>query len=181
MPFLERRPLRRKKDRVSVIEFEAMGMGLLATVIFFLAQVVASMLQGEPATAFFRAVGSVFLGHETYYYRASDASVIIGALAGLAGGLLSGFFFGLMESSLNANRRCSRSLQAGLGALFGALLWALFFQVIGRFAAPWILAENQAVQLFLFVVFFGAPLGLLFHALRRVALRGPQEPIQAGL
>jgi hypothetical protein len=148
---------------------EGAGFGLIAGVVFAIAQVFATMLAGDPAIVAFRRLASVLLGATALQATPTATAVVIGLIAHLYLSVMFGLFYGIYNSALTMPTRRSLPRQAVIGPLYGVMLWLVNFHVFARYRYPWLLELPQAPQVFLHAIFYGLPLGLLYaRAERRV-------------
>jgi hypothetical protein len=162
-----------RHTRRSIVE--GIGFGLVAGVLFAVAEVVASAAMGQPGFAPFQMFASVLFGAGAFEFGAGTA-ILAGGLIHLVLAGLFGLIYGLLNDRLPLGSHTSWGTQAGLGVAFGAALWLVNFQIIARALFPWFLEANQIVQLLLHAIFFGLPLGLMYAAAERRALLRPGEP-----
>lgn len=145
---------------------EGLGFGLVAGVVFAIAQVVATVIDGEPATLAFRRIASVVVGLAAFELPTGTA-IAFAMLGHLFLSAIYGLFYGAYNSALTLPTRRSLARQAVVGPLYGVMLWLVNFQVFARYRYPWLLEQPQLPQAFLHAVFFGLPLGLLYATAER--------------
>ncbi|MDC0711649.1 hypothetical protein POL68_24485 [Stigmatella sp. ncwal1] len=149
-----------------------LGFGLVAGLVFALAECLASLFGGTGVLEPLRYAASVALGSRALM----DMPLGLTAIAGLGIHLVLSAFFGLAYSLVDARMavdlRPQGTHQSAMGMLFALGVWVVTFQFISRGYYPWFLSVPQFFQLVLHAVFYGLPLGLLFAAAerRRVAL-----------
>lgn len=149
-----------------------LGFGLVAGLVFGLAECLASLFAGHGLLEPLRYAASVLLGSRALM----DTPLVLTAIAGLGVHLLLSAFFGLAYSLVDARMavdlRPQGAHQAAMGMLFAVGVWVVTFQFISRGYYPWFLGTPQFFQMVLHAVFYGLPLGLLFAGAerRRVAL-----------
>ncbi|ADO76058.1 hypothetical protein [Stigmatella aurantiaca] len=154
-----------------------LGFGLVAGLVFALAECLASLLGGTGVLEPLRYAASVVLGSRALM----DMPLGLTAFAGLGVHLLLAAFFGLAYSLVDARMamelRPQGAHQAAMGMLFALGIWGVTFQFVARGHYPWFLSVPQFFQLVLHAVFYGLPLGLLFAMAerRRVALAEFEE------
>ena len=146
----------------------SVGIGVVAGLIFAIAEVVAAAATGNPAVDPLRMASSVVLGDEAVSGASLAAVVVIGVFVHLVLSGVFGFIYaGLVEGSLMPRSRGSMAAHAALGSLFGLAVWAIDFQVFARLIYPWFLDTSQLLQAMLHTFLFGLPLGLLFASVER--------------
>ena len=146
---------------------EGTGFGLIAGVVFAIAQVIATVLAGDPAILAFRRFASVLLGPEALTATPEATAVGVGLVAHLFLSAMYGLFYGVYNSALTMPTRRSVVRQAAIGPIFGIMLWLVNFQVFAQYRYPWLLELPQGPQVFLHAVFYGLPLGLLYASAER--------------
>jgi hypothetical protein len=154
-----------------------LGFGLVAGVVFALAECATSLFAGQGLLEPLRYAASVLLGSRALM----DTPLVLTAIVGLGVHLMLSAFFGLAYSLVDARMavelRPQGAHQAALGMLFALGVGVVTFQFVARGYYPWFLGVPQFFQLVLHAVFYGLPLGLLFAAAerRRVALAAFEE------
>jgi hypothetical protein len=147
--------------------WNGLGFGLVAGVVFAIAECVASLLGGQGALTPVRFSASVLLGAPAL----ADVPLGLTLAAGLAVHLgLSAFFglaYSLIDARLSTELRPRVSHQTAVGMLFTVGVWLVTFQFVARGYYPWFLGTSQFFQLLMHAIFFGVPLGLLFAAAER--------------
>lgn len=152
--------------------WNGLGFGLVAGVVFAIAECVASLVGGQGILTPLRFAASVLLGSRAL----ADLPLGLIVAAGLAVHLgLSAFFglaYSLVDARLAPELRPRVAHQVVVSMLFTVGMWLVTFQLVGRGYYPWFLGVDQFFQLVMHTLFFGIPLGLLFAAAerRRVAL-----------
>lgn len=149
---------------------EGLGFGLIAGVVFAIAQVAATVIAGEPAIVAFRTLASVWLGPEALTVTPAATATGIAIIGHLYLSAMYGLFYGLYNSALTLPTRRSIGRQAVIGPLFGVMLWLVNLNVFARYRYPWLIELSPAPQAFLHAVFFGLPLGLLYATAERRAI-----------
>jgi hypothetical protein len=149
-----------------------LGFGLLAGVVFALAECLASWVAGEGVLMPVRYAASMLLGARALTALPLAMTLAVGLGMHFAFCAFLGLAYSLIDARLSPELRPNVAHQAATGMLFGLGVWLLTFQFMGRGYFPWFLELPQFNQLVLHAVFFGAPLGLLFAAAerRRVAI-----------
>lgn len=149
---------------------EGIGFGLIAGVAFLLAQVIGTVIVGDPAIVVFRRFASLLLGPRALVTLPAATAIGIGLIAHLLLSAAYGLFYGVYNSALTLPTRRSLPRQAVIGPLYGVMLWLVNFRFFAPYRFPWFLELAVWPQLVAHVVFFGLPLGLLYgSAERRVA------------
>ena|SRR5437868_1694333 len=146
---------------------EGIGFGLIAGIVFAIAQVIAAVVVREPAIFVFRRLASVLLGAQALVTTPTPTAVGVGIFANLYLSAMFGLFYGVYNSALTQPTRRSLARQATIGALYGVMLWLVNSQVFARYRYPWLLELPQLPQMFLHAVFYGVPLGLLYATAER--------------
>jgi len=140
------------------------GSGLIAGVVFAIAQVIATVAMGEPAIVAFRRYASILLGPPALASLPAGTVISIGLFAHLYLSAMYGLFYGVYNSALTMPTRRSFARQAAVGSLFGVMLWLINFHVFALYRYPWLLELPRLPQLVLHALCFGLPLGLLYAA-----------------
>ncbi len=152
--------------------WNGLGFGLVAGVVFAIAECVASLVGGQGVLTPVRFAASVLLGAQAL----AGAPLGLTVAAGLAVHLgLSAFFglaYSLIDARLSPELRPKVSHQTAVGMLFTIGVWLVTFQFVARGYYPWFLGTSQFFQLLMHALFYGVPLGLLFAVAerRRVAM-----------
>jgi hypothetical protein len=146
---------------------EGIGFGLIAGVIFALAEMVVAAIMGNSALMPFRMFASILLGAAAMETTPIGTAFIIGSLVHLALSAAYGLIYGLINARFSTETQTNWGRQAGLGLLFGAILWLVNFQIIARILYPWFLTTPQFLQLLLHALFFGLPLSLMYAGAER--------------
>lgn len=155
---------------------EGIGFGLLAGIIFAVAEVIAAVAMGMPALEPFRMFASVLFGAGALEFG-PGAALIAGAIIHLILAAIFGVIYGLINTRLPLEAHTNWGSQIVLGLVYGAALWLVTFQIIARIAYPWFLETNQLAQFLLHAIFFGLPLGLLYATgERRIAGAPARQP-----
>lgn len=138
------------------------GAGLLAGILFAVAQLAATVMAGDPAVLTFRRTASVLLGPAALATTPTATAIAVAVVAHLYLSTIYGVCYGIYNSALTRTTRRTAGRQAVIGAIYSGLLYLVNFQVFARALYPWLLALPQAAQLVLHVAGFGVPLGLLY-------------------
>jgi hypothetical protein len=141
--------------------------GLLAGVVFALAECVASWVAGQGVLLPVRYAASMVLGARALTETPLSVVLAVGLGLHFAFCAFLGLAYSLIDARLSLELRPSVAHQTAVGMLFGIGVWALTFQFMGRGYFPWYLEVPQFSQMVLHAVFFGAPLGLLFATAER--------------
>jgi hypothetical protein len=164
------------RDDARKAALDGVGYGLVAGMIFALAEIVVAGRIGNPLLPV-RMAASVILGASAV----DTPSVGVVAIVGLGMHLVLSALFGLAYGLLDGNRpqepERSPARQAGFGTLYGLGLWLIDFQVIGRLTHPWFLAVPQLGQALMHSFFFGLPLALMY--VQRARHARPMEMLEA--
>jgi len=144
-----------------------LGFGLLAGVVFAVAQCLTSWLAGEGVLRPIRYAASEVLGARALAEPSLALTLAVGLILHLAFSAFLGLAYSLIDARLSPELRTSVLHQTAVGMLFGIGVWVLTFQFMGRGYFPWFLQLPQFSQMVMHAVFFGAPLGLLFAAAER--------------
>ncbi|HLL00515.1 MAG TPA: hypothetical protein VK539_08025 [Myxococcaceae bacterium] len=144
-----------------------LGFGLLAGVVFAVAQCLTSWLAGEGVLRPIRYAASEVLGARALAEPSLALTLAVGLILHLAFSAFLGLAYSLIDARLSPELRPSVLHQTAVGMLFGIGVWVLTFQFMGRGYFPWFLQLPQFSQMVMHAVFFGAPLGLLFAAAER--------------
>ncbi len=147
-----------KLDVLAVFKQGVLG-GAIAGLIFAAAEVVAAVLQGQPAWAPLQLIAAVALGERALAEVALTPHVVAVAL-GVHAVLSVGY--GIILAVVGMATFAAGTSVRGMtltGMAFGFVLWLVNFFIIAPLAFPWFTAVDQAVQFILHVFFFGAPLG----------------------
>jgi succinate dehydrogenase/fumarate reductase cytochrome b subunit len=144
-----------------------LGFGLLAGVVFAVAECLTSWVAGEGMLRPVRYAASEVLGVRALTEPSLVIVLLVGLLLHFAFCAFLGLAYSLIDARLSLELRPSVAHQAAVGMLFGIGVWVLTFQFMGRGYFPWFLEVPQFGQMVLHAVFFGGPLGLLFAAAER--------------
>ncbi len=157
-------PLRRRLK-------EGISLGIVAGIVFVLAQMIITSMTGELGLMPLRLFASVLMGEAALTTTALGPTVLAGIVLHFLFSIMLGVLYGWLDERLPLEIRISRSWQSLLGVVFGFLLWFVDFQLIARLAFPWFLLAPQGLEMLMHVLFFGLPLGLMFSSYARRALR----------
>ncbi|HEX8705829.1 MAG TPA: hypothetical protein VF815_43745 [Myxococcaceae bacterium] len=144
-----------------------LGFGLLAGVVFAVAECLISWLAGEGVLRPVRYAASEVMGARALTEPSLALVLAVGLGLHLAFSAFLGLVYSLIDARLSPELRPSVTHQLAVGMLFGIGVWVMTFQFMGRGYFPWFLQVPQFGQMVLHAVFFGAPLGLLFAAAER--------------
>lgn len=138
-------------------------LGVLASLVSFLANVVGSLLLHQDPLLFLRVYGTFFLGKEALV--TSDLSFfMLVAVVHFSVGAIAGAVYHVAVNYFVPDRA---SLQIGLGALYGLLMWFVNFHVVIAWMQPRLFGEAYVLQLMpawvaIFThVLYGLTLGVL--------------------
>lgn len=148
---------------------EGLAAGLVAGVLFVIAEILAAASAGDPALTPFPMFASVVVGADAFEQLSLPVAVLIGTIVHFALSAIFGIVYGFFASREAVDARRSWKRHALLGAAYGCALWLINYQLIGRLAYPWFADTNAVAQLIVHAFFYGLPLGLLFVATERSA------------
>lgn len=141
--------------------WEGAAYGLLAGVVFLSTQVIVSLRGGGTPLDTFRWLASILMG--AHAFTASwAAALVVGMGVHLALSAGWGVVFAVIAVLEPDAVRESWFAQLVLGALFGLAVWFVDFVVLAHVFYGWLLGLPPATELAIHVVFYGAPLGLLY-------------------
>lgn len=150
---------------------EGIRYGIIAGVIFGLAEILAAGMMGDPPLMPVRMFASIVLGAAALEQVALGGALVVGIVVHLVLAGLFGLVYGAANARfLSAETRTHMGRQAAMGLLFGIAIWLVNFQIIARILYPWFLMTPQFLQMVLHAVFFGLPLSLMYARAER---RGP--------
>ena len=164
------------RDDVRKAAIDGVGFGLVAGMIFALAQIAAAAYAGTPLLPL-RMSASVVMGRAALEATPLGIATLVGLGVHLALSALFGLAYGLLDGERPQEPARSWARQAGFGTLYGMVLWLIDFQIVGRFSHPWFLAVPQLGQAVMHAFFFGLPLALMY--VQRARHARPQEMLQA--
>ncbi|WP_224373153.1 hypothetical protein [Hyalangium versicolor] len=152
--------------------WNGLGFGLVAGVVFAIAECVASMAGGQGVLTPVRFAASVLLGARALVDMPLGLVVAAGLAVHLGLSAFLGLAYSLIDARLSPALRPKVAHQLAVGMLFTLVVWVVTFQFVARGYYPWFLGVDQFFQLVMHALFFGVPLGLLFAAAekRRVAI-----------
>ncbi|HYI02553.1 hypothetical protein [Hyalangium sp.] len=152
--------------------WNGLGFGLVAGVVFALAECIASLVSGQGVLVPVRYAASVLLGVSALTEGPLGLVVAAGLAVHLGLSALFGLAYSLIDARLSPELRPRLSHQIAVGMLLALGVWGMTFQFVARGYYPWFLETPQFFQLLMHALFFGVPLGLLFAAAerRRVAI-----------
>ena len=152
--------------------WNGLGFGLVAGVVFAMAECVASLVGGQGVLTPMRFASSVLLGAQALAGMPLGLTVASGLAVHLGFSAFLGLAYSLIDARISPELRPRVSHQLAVGMLFAVGVWVVTFQLLGRGYFPWFLETPQFFQLLMHALFFGAPLGLLFAVAerRRVAI-----------
>lgn len=163
--------------------WQGIGAGLLAGVIFAIAEIIGANAAGESTDLVFRHFASLWFGEIIFGVDAIDAPrvadvFLIGGFFHLMIAILAGIVYAVIDTAIASRRPLGLAHRAALGTGYGLLLWVIDFQLLGRVLYPWFLELPQAGQAALHALAFGLPLGVLyavFDARKRAPSDEPEE------
>ena len=134
--------------------------GVLAGVVFMLAEMLISAAMGGPVFGPLRMIGSIVLGAQAL---AATFPLATAALVGLIVHLVLSAIYGVIFVYLVAYTRqmdASTGMLLLYGALFGFALWVINFLIVAPIAFPQFTMVDQFWMGFVpHTIFFGAVLG----------------------
>ena len=134
--------------------------GVLAGVVFMLAEMLISAAMGGPVFGPLRMIGSIVLGAQAL---AATFPLATAALVGLIVHLVLSAIYGVIFVYLVAYTRqmdASTGMLLLYGALFGVALWVINFLLVAPIAVPQFTRVDQFWMGFVpHTIFFGAVLG----------------------
>jgi hypothetical protein len=164
------------RDDARKAALDGVGYGLVAGMIFAVAQLVVAMHAGN-ALLPLRMSASVILGASALDALSVGATAVVGLGVHLVLSALFGLAYGLLDGNRPQEPERSPARQAGFGTLYGLALWLIDFQLIGRLTHPWFLGAPQLGQAMLHSFFFGLPLALMY--VQRARHARPIEMLEA--
>jgi hypothetical protein len=148
---------------------EGLEFGILAGIIFAIAEMAGAAVQGHPPLMPLKMFASVVLGKAALEPSAGGPVLLVGIVAHF---VLSGAFgvvYGLVNQRLSVETQTRWGRQAVIGLISGVILWVVNFQILGRLLYPWFLRQPQVPAMLMHAVFFGLPLALFYAAAERKA------------
>lgn len=146
---------------------EGLGFGIVAGVIFALAEIFATAIMGDPALMPLQLFASIVMGQEAFAATAGGGVLFIGVIVHLVLSASFGLIYGVINAQFNATTQTNWGRQVWLGLAFGVGLWLVNFQIIARILYPWFLGTSQFAQVVLHALFFGLPLSLMYASAER--------------
>ena len=154
-------------DSVWAIKHGLIG-GVIAGVVFLIAEMIGSVLLGGELLAPFQAFASIPLGQMPPEIAIGTA-IPVGFVTHFVLSIIYGVIFALIVMVVPAMRASSNMLIAA-ATIFGTLLWIVNFfvlpSVIGR---PWFATAPMIPQFVYHAFFYGTVLGLYFASRSRLA------------
>jgi hypothetical protein len=151
----------KKRQHIGDLELEGVYAGLYAGTLLLVVEMLLAAVTGRGLLTPFYYAASIFMAGRVFQVSPWIA-VPTGLLIYYSACAIWGFVYGLAASTERIASLRNRPVQVLVGAAAGVALWAFSFLVMGRLFYPWFSEAHPPAQLFLFVAFFGAPLGLLF-------------------
>ncbi|MDY7231276.1 hypothetical protein [Hyalangium rubrum] len=154
-----------------------LGFGMLAGVVFAVAESLASWMGGSGLLTPARYAASVVLGDRALGVTPLALTVVVGVGVHFMFSAFLGVAYSLIDARLSPELRSRVTHQTAVGMLFAIGVWVVTFQFMGRGYFPWFLETPQFFQMLMHAFCFGLPLGLLFAAAerRRVAIAAFEE------
>ena len=147
--------------------WNGLGFGLVAGVVFAIAECVASLAGGQGVLTPVRFAASVLLGAPGLADQPLGLTVVAGLAVHLGLSAFFGLAYSLIDARLSPELRPNMAHQTAVGMLFTLGVWLVTFQFVGRGYYPWFLGTAQFFQLVMHALFYGVPLGLLFAMAER--------------
>jgi hypothetical protein len=149
---------------------EGTVFGVIAGLVFAVAESIAATLTGHRVLDVFRAVASLPLGPEASMTTPSGRMIGVALAFHIALCAIYGLFYGAYCSALTMRSRRSIARQSVVGLLYGAMLWLINFRMVAPSGFPWMLEIAAIPQLVMHAVWFGLPLGVLYGTAERHAV-----------
>jgi hypothetical protein len=146
---------------------EGLAFGVLAGIVFAMAEAAAAGVMGESSIMPFRMFASVLLGGSALSTAPAGTVLAVGSIVHLGLSAAFGAVYGLISSRFSIYTLTHWGRQAGLGIAYGCALWLINFQVIARLIYPWFVSAQPFQQVLLHGLAFGLPLGLMYAAAER--------------
>ena len=147
---------------------KGLALGVVAGLIFGVAETAGAALAGNPALMPVRMFASVVMGRPAMDPVTSAGTVVlVGSIAHLALSAVFGLIYALLMVRASRETQASLGRQALLGLGFGVALYLVNFQVIARLLYPWFLEMPQLEPVVMHAMLFGLPLGLLYAMAER--------------
>jgi hypothetical protein len=150
---------------------EGISFGIVAGIVFAVAQMLFAGITGEIGLMPLRMFASIVLGERAMMSTDLAMTVFLGVLVHFVLSAGFGALYGLIEERVPIHHRRSWGSQAAFGMVFGIGLWLVNHQIIARILYPWFLMTPQGLQMMIHALFFGLPLGLMFAAYQRAERR----------
>lgn len=141
-------------------------IGVLGSLVSFLANVLGSLLLRQDPLLFLRVYGTFFLGKEALVSDDLSFFMLV-AVVHFSVGAIAGAVFHVGVNYFVPDRA---ALQIGLGALYGLLMWFVNFFVVIAWVQPRLFGEAYVLQL------MPAWVAILTHVLYGVTL-GALQPL----
>jgi hypothetical protein len=141
---------------------EGISFGIIAGIIFAVAQMLAAGVMGEIGLMPLRMFASIVMGSGALTSTEVAMTVFLGMLVHLVLSAAFGAIYGLIEDRLSHDLRHSVAKQALFGMVYGVLLWFVNYQLIARIMYPWFLAPPQGIQMMIHALCFELPLAVMF-------------------
>lgn len=134
--------------------------GLVAGLVFAIAEMVGIAALGRPILTIWRELASTVLGERALDEVRLGLALVVGAIAHFTLSAIYGVIYALFMSRLGEDARRSFASQAILGLGFGGLLYLANHYVVAPLIYPWFPELNPPWQFVFHTVFFGVPLAL---------------------
>ena len=141
---------------------EGISFGIVAGIIFAVAQMLAAGMMGEIGLMPLRMFASVVLGSAAMTSTDVALTVFIGLLVHFVLSAAFGAIYGYLEERFSRDVRSSFGKQAVFGMVYGIVLWFVNYQIIARILYPWFLSPPQGIQMMIHAICFGLPLAVIF-------------------
>lgn len=145
---------------------EGLGFGVIAGVVFGMAEVLGAAFTGASPFDPLRASASLALGPHALV-AVDGTTYLVGFMVNLVLSAVFGLFYIEVDARFPVFAQTRYGQQLGVGLLFGALVWLLDFGIVAQSLFPWLRDTRPFVQLLMHALFFGAPLGLMMAATER--------------
>jgi hypothetical protein len=141
---------------------EGISFGIVAGIVFAVAQMLAAGMMGELGLMPLRMFASIVLGSHAMTSTDVAITVFIGMLVHFVLAGAFGAFYGIIEERFARDTRSSFGKQAAFGMVYAVLLWFVNYQVIARIMYPWFLAPPQGIQMMIHALCYGLPLAVMY-------------------
>lgn len=141
-------------------------LGILGSLVSFLANVIGSLLLKQDPLLFLRVYGTFFLGKEALVTDDLNFFMLV-AVVHFSIGAIAGAVFHVAVNYFVPERAV---LQIGLGALYGFLMWVVNFYVVIAWLQPRLFGQAYVLEL------MPAWVAILTHVLYGVTL-GALQPL----